>query len=230
MSLIDNKKQSNVTLFLSDELSNELNLDKEWTKNDYDDDIDWGDKPSESSYDKPSESSYDKIINDLNEKLRKERISSFQKDLFIEIERIKNIKLNKDLFLKFAQYRKKSKKREKKLKDKNYQLQVNYVQLQANYYQLQSNCDQMQANYSQLQANYAPIQANNAILQDNNYIYRKSLKRSVETLSIGKECSVCFETLDNEQKPIITCKEGHYCCNECFSKLDRCHICRQNLF
>ena len=63
-------------------------------------------------------------------------------------------------------------------------------------------------------------------------ISKTSLKRVVETLVVGKDCDICFETMNNlSKKPLITCANGHYCCDTCRPQLpqNRCHTCREDL-
>jgi hypothetical protein len=62
--------------------------------------------------------------------------------------------------------------------------------------------------------------------------YKTSLKRTVETLTVGKNCDICFETMnDSSKKPLMTCANGHYCCEACGLQLlqNRCHLCREDL-
>ena len=63
-------------------------------------------------------------------------------------------------------------------------------------------------------------------------ISKTSLKRTVETLAVGKDCDICFETMNNSsKKPLMTCANGHYCCETCRPQLpqNRCHACREDL-
>ena len=49
-----------------------------------------------------------------------------------------------------------------------------------------------------------------------------------------EECGICFNIIDknnndNDNRIIYTCKNNHYCCYNCYEKIDKCHMCRDVL-
>jgi hypothetical protein len=52
--------------------------------------------------------------------------------------------------------------------------------------------------------------------------YYNKLSLAIE-LNFTKECIICY---NNEYQIIFNC--GHYCCKNCFTEIEKCHICKTN--
>lgn len=42
-------------------------------------------------------------------------------------------------------------------------------------------------------------------------------------------CVVCFYDYDEDRTKVITCSNGHSCCNSCYEHIDKCPMCREEI-
>lgn len=68
--------------------------------------------------------------------------------------------------------------------------------------------------------------------EENEYEFPSHIKNEMiemyEDLKKKIECPICFENMNKENLYITKC--GHKICKECYKQVDKCPICRANIY